>query len=101
MRSVLGLFSVLALGLLAAGVLAVVGNGPLTRLGSGGAGDDGFVIDHASLLLGLALGVVISTLARISWAELPRRAVAWLMANERNFARLAWAGVLVAILLFY
>jgi len=101
MKSVLGVFSLLALGLLGAGVLAVVGSAPLTRFSSGAGSEGGFVSDYRSLLLGVAIGVVLSTLARISWAEMPRRVATWLLANERNFVRLAWAAALVAVLLFY
>jgi len=101
MKSVLGFFSLLAFGVLAAGVLAVVASGSLPRLPFGEGTGEGLNIDLGSLLVGLAAGLLLSALARISWAELPRRTVSWLLANERNFARLAWGFLFVVILLFY
>jgi hypothetical protein len=40
-------------------------------------------------------------LLQISWFELPRRIVRWLIANERNFYRIGIAGGCLAVLLFY
>lgn len=102
MRSAIGFLSLLAFGFLAAGVLTVVGSGShgdlsldrLTGLSSEG-------VHLGSLLTGLVLGIVLSGLARVSWAELPRRFVLWLLAYERTFYRLALVGVLVGMLLFY
>ncbi len=99
MRAVLGFFSLMAFAVLGLGVLAVVASGTLPHIPFGnGAGGD---LDTASALVGLAAGVVLSALARVSWSELPRRTVAWLMANERNFARLAWGLLFIGILFFY
>ena len=102
MRSAIGFLSLLAFGILAAGVLTVVGSSPTTdfsldaALGAGPAG-----VHLGSLLIGLVLGVVLSAIARISWAELPRRFVGWLLAYERAFYRLALAGVFLGVILFY
>lgn len=102
MRSAIGFLSLLAFGFLAAGVLTVVGSGTSTdfsldaALGAGHAG-----VHLGSLLIGMVLGVVLSALARVSWAELPRRLVGWILAYERAFYRLALAGVFVGVLLFY
>jgi hypothetical protein len=96
MKSVLAFFSLLALAFLAAGMITVVGSNSLGRLPA-----EGFAVDHASLLLGIALGFCLATLARVSWAEMPRRLVLWVQANERNFVRLAWASIFVAVLLYY
>jgi hypothetical protein len=101
MKSVLGFFSLLALGVLGAGVLAVVGSGPLSQLHANAPYGDGAGIDMGSLLMGLAAGLLLATLARVSWAELPTRVVSWLLANERNFARLAWGLIFIVILFFY
>jgi hypothetical protein len=101
MKSVLGFFSLLAFGFLAAGVLAVIGSSEMSRAPFQGIGNGEMTIDLGSLLLGLAAGLLLSALARVSWAELPGRTVTWLLANERNFARLAWAVLFGVILLFY
>ncbi len=103
MRSVLSVVSLLAFGVLGLGVLAVVGAVPLSQLHvdtTYGYGD-GIDLDAASLLLGLAGGILLSTLARVSWSEVPGHFATWLLANERNFARLAWGLIFVVILYFY
>jgi hypothetical protein len=102
MRSAIGFLSLLAFGFLAAGVLTVVGSGPSSELSLDAAiGAAHGSVHLGSLLLGLVLGIVLSALARVSWSELPRRFVAWLLAYERTFYRLALAAVFVGILLFY
>ncbi|MEQ1713068.1 MAG: hypothetical protein ABL908_16925 [Hyphomicrobium sp.] len=106
MRSMFGFLSLLALGLMLAVALALVGAG----LSASGGGFEarqsfglpgGFQLDYPSLLLGLALGIVMATLARLSWAEMPRRLALWLMANERNFYRGAMAAMFLGVLMFY
>lgn len=102
MRSAIGFLSLLAFGFLAAGVLTVVGTAPLPNLSIDqilSADQSG--VHLGSLLLGLVLGLVLSALARVSWAELPRRFVGWLLAYERSFYRLALAAIFVGILVFY
>lgn len=102
MRSAIGFLSLLAFGFLAAGVLTVVGSGPAAQSALeaiAGVGETG--VHLGSLLIGMVLGVVLSALARVSWADLPRRLVAWLLAHERGFYRLALVGAFVGFLLFY
>ncbi|MCC7252774.1 hypothetical protein [Hyphomicrobium sp.] len=102
MRSAIGFLSLLAFGFLAAGVLTVAGSGTATDFSFDGATGIGATGVHlGSLLIGMVLGIVLSALARVSWAELPRRFAGWLLAYERAFYRLALAGVFVGILLFY
>jgi hypothetical protein len=106
MRSAIGFLSLLACGFLAAGVLMAAGSGtgsgPVLWAAAGEAfGGDGTGIHLGSLLLGLVLGCVLSALARVSWSQLPSRFGAWLLSNERNFYRVAWAGIFVGILVFY
>lgn len=102
MRSAIGFLSFLAFGVLAAGVLAVVGSGSAShdmREAVMGLGETG--VHLGSLLIGMVLGVVLSALARVSWTELPRRFVGWLLAHERGFYRLALLGAVLAFLVFY
>ncbi len=102
MRSAIGFLSLLAFGVLAAGVLTVVGSGPSADFSFGAAMDATHGGVHlGSLLIGLVLGIFLSALARVSWAELPRRFVFWLVAYERTFYRLALAGVFIGVLVFY
>ena len=58
-------------------------------------------LHYPSLLLGLALGIVLTGLAGISWGELPRRVIHWLLVNERNFYRVGFAVLCLGVLLFY
>ena len=99
MRVSLNYLSLLALGLLIAGAIALTlnGLGIWVDPAEGGA----LPLDYASLVLGLALGLSLSSLADIDWLELPLRFVTWLWENERNFYRLGMAVMLVGVLLFY
>ncbi len=102
MRSAIGFLSLLAFGFLAAGVLTVAGTAPVSGLSINQLlGSEHSGVHLGSLLLGLVLGLVLSALARVSWAELPRRFVGWLLHHERSFYRLALACVFIGILVFY
>ncbi len=103
MRSALSFLSLLAFGVLGAGILTVLGSAggdaavaELLSLRDGVSG-----LHPGSLLIGLVLGVVLSALARVSWSELPRRFVAWLLGHERVFFRLGLVGVFLGVLVFY
>ena len=102
MRTVLGFCSTLAVGFLIAAWLAVAGTGPTaqypyTAMHPG----QGFTLDYGSVLLGLVIGLILPWFGRFSWADLPRRAITWVLTNERNFFRAGIAAVLVGVLIFY
>ena len=103
MRSAIGFLSLLAFGVLAAGVLMVISSGTSSDfsfdavLGSGHTGG----VHLGSLLMGLVLGAVLSALARVSWTELPRRFIGWMLTHERGFYRLVIAAAFVGVLVFY
>jgi hypothetical protein len=97
MRAVLSFVSLMAVGLIAASALAIIG----ANLGQMPAGGGAPLIDYRSLSIGLVIGLMLSWLARVSWAEVPRRILNWLWANERNFYRGALALALFGILVFY
>lgn len=103
MKSAISFLSLLAFGFLAAGILTVLGSGgsgtDLPLVASLGNEHGGFHL--LSLLLGLVLGIVLSALARISWAELPRRFAGWILQYERSFYRMALAAALIGVLVFY
>ena len=102
MRSALGFLSLLAFGVLCAGVLTVVGSGSNDAAFAELLGlQNGEGLHLGSLFIGLVLGVVLSALARVSWSELPRRFVVWLLSHERIFFRLGLVGVFLGILVFY
>jgi hypothetical protein len=97
MKPVLSFISLMAVGLIAASAVAMIGAG-LMRIP---AGEGAPVLDYRSLSIGLVVGLMLSWLARLSWAEMPRRLLNWLWANERNFYRAALAFVLLGVLIFY
>jgi hypothetical protein len=97
MKPVLSFVSLMAVGLIAASAVALVGAG-FFRVPADGSAP---LLDYRSLSIGLIIGLMLSWLARISWAEMPRRMLNWLWANERNFYRGALALVLLGILVFY
>jgi hypothetical protein len=102
MRTVLGFFSMLAAGFVIASWLAVAGTGPIAQYPNAAMhSGQGFSLDYPSVLLGLAIGIVLPFFTRFSWADFPRRAVAWLLNNERNFYRFGMAAVLICVLVFY
>ncbi len=97
MKPVLSFVSLMAVGLIAASAVALVGAG-LFRVPTDGSLP---LLDYRSLSIGLIIGLMLSWLAQISWAEMPRRMLNWLWANERNFYRGALALMLLGILVFY
>lgn len=101
MRQSLSFLSLIALAVLAAGMVGVVGLGPLDSKTTADATAGTFTLDYRSLLLGTVLGVGLASLFRLSWAELPRRAIAWLYGNERRIIRCGYAAILLGVLLFY
>lgn len=97
MKPVLSFVSLMAVGLIAASAVAMIGAGLMRMPASEGAP----LLDYRSLSIGLVIGLMLSWLARVSWAEMPRRILTWLWANERNFYRAALAMVLLGVLIFY
>lgn len=100
MRSLLGFLSLSAVAVLVAGGFMVGAPaicGSSSQPGSIAAG--GF--DYRALFAGLALGLLLANLARLSWTDLPHQALAWIRANEHNMHRLGWAALLLAVLFFY
>jgi hypothetical protein len=97
MKAVLSFVSLMAIGLMTASALALIVAGPA----HGPAGDPMPLIDYRSLSIGLVVGLMMSSLARLSWAEMPRRFLNWVWANERNFYRVALAILMIGIIIFY
>jgi hypothetical protein len=97
MKAVLSFVSLMAIGLMTASALALIVAGPA----HGPAGEATPLIDYRSLSIGLVVGLMMSSLARLSWAEMPRRFLNWVWANERNFYRVALAILMIGIIIFY
>lgn len=101
MRSIASFASLLALGLLAGGILTMATSGSKTSgaLANGIDGTGG--LEFRSLLIGLMLGLVLSNLSRVPWTEFPRRVVAWVLSYEHNFFYAGVAVFLLFVLIFY
>lgn len=99
MGAVLGFASKLAVGMMLAVALAFVVIAMASKTGAAPA--RGGLVDYFSLTIGLAVGLGLGALGRISWSQLPRAALNWLFANERNFWRAGMAAVFLAVLLWW
>ena len=100
MRSVLGFLLLAGLAVAASAGLSLTSpaDGGLTRVDLVAGAR---ALDPDSLLTGVLLGLGLAMVAGVPWSTLPGRAAAWLAARERAFYRLVWAGLFLAILLFY
>ncbi|MGQ0672507.1 MAG: hypothetical protein ACT4N2_06445 [Hyphomicrobium sp.] len=103
MRRILGFLSVVALAVLSVGALSVAGLAPVSAPEdmTASAVPGRIALDQQSLLVGTVLGVLLATLGRLSWADYPRRAIHWMLANERRIMRGGFAVIFLAVLLYY
>lgn len=105
MRALITFLALMALGLLAAVVIALVATGvfdPRTASMTGSVGRRSAMgVDYSSFLMGLAAGIALTGLARVSWADLPRRAIAWLLENRKTMRRASYAAFFLALLILY
>jgi Mg2+/citrate symporter len=108
MRAALTFFSSLALAVMTAAAIVAIapwlsGHPSQTTLGgqvgTGLAGQSG--LHFESLLLGVVLGLVIGTMGRYNWGDIPRRAVTWVLIRERQFFYYTLIAGCVGVLLFY
>lgn len=100
MRTMLTFFSTLAFAVMtAAAIVAVMpwlsGRTSATVLG----GDGG--LQFESLVFGIVIGLIINSVARYEWGDIPRRIVTWILIRERQFFYYALIGGCLAVLLFY
>jgi hypothetical protein len=109
MRQTLQFLGLMACGLLLAGVATFVVSGIIgspTGPRSGAISTNGpgsrsaMGIDYMSFGVGLAAGLILAQLARLSWSDMPRRAIAWVIANRRNAKYCAYAAFWIAVLIF-
>ena len=99
MRTVLGFFSSLALGLMIASILVVGATNVMNTPAH--APMSGTLLDYLSVIIGLGLGLVIAILGRISWSELPRRAAQFVMHHAYRLRLIAWAALFTAVLIYF
>ncbi|MEQ1716100.1 MAG: hypothetical protein ABL907_08975 [Hyphomicrobium sp.] len=100
MRSVLGFFSMLAIGVMMLAVAAAIQPWIMSRLMGPGL-DAGAGIHFQSAFAGLSLGLLLGVLARFHWADAPRRIVTWFLVRERQFFYYALIAGCIGVLLFY
>jgi len=95
MRTLLGIAAMLTLGL----ALPAVLTGTMHVPAAGAlAGLMPAQVDPASFGLGILAGLLLGVLARMSWRNLPQRAVAWALANGRDFRLIGWGAAFLAVL---
>ena len=97
MRAALGFFWLLTLGLVLAAVLGMA-MPDFTRLD--GPPASGLALDYMSVAAGLGIGLALALLMRISWSQLPSRAVQGLLGYARRWSLLGWAVVFAAVLIY-
>jgi hypothetical protein len=100
MKQTLQFLGLMACGLLVAGVAMLLvqafgGSGAVIPGARSAAG-----IDYMSFGIGLALGLMMAEVARLSWSDMPRRAIAWVLANRRNAKYCGYACVWIAVLIY-
>ena len=100
MRAVLSFFSVLAFGAMSAAVLIAVlpwvsGHAP----DSVKALTDG--LQFNSVMLGLVFGLMLGSLGRYNWSDIPRRVVTWFLIRERQFFYYALIAICAGVLFYY
>jgi hypothetical protein len=88
-------FWLLTLGL----VLAVV-LGTAMPMSPDGAPATSLPLDYTSAAAGLAIGLVIALLTRISWSQLPSRALQGLLGYARRWSLVGLALAFAAVLIY-
>ena len=104
MRSVLSFISFLALGLIVAAVFMSAPGGSTNSADLGRLLDDfdwhAPALDYRSVVAGLAIGVVVASIAQISWGEVARRVAAWVVSQAHRLLLLSIAAALLGVIIF-
>lgn len=90
----------MACGIIVAAIMLFVGEAVISGGGPRLAGRSALGVDYVSFGIGLAMGLVLAELARLSWSDMPRRAVAWIIANRRNVRYCGYACVWLVVLIY-
>lgn len=98
MRPMLEFVSTLAVGFFAAAVIAV---GASNLLPGGITGAGWARLDFGSVGIGVVAGMLMSSIARVGWGELPRRAVGYIVSKRGTIRLMGWGAVFAAVLLLY
>lgn len=100
LRATLTFFSTLAVGILTAGALVALMPSIGTDADVATAGQSGG-LHFESVLLGVLFGLVLGTVARYNWADVPRRVITWFLIRERQFFYYFLIAICIGVLLFY
>jgi hypothetical protein len=100
MRSVLGFFSMLAVGVMTLAVIIALLPWFSARMADAGLAPPG-ALQFESALAGLSLGLLLGVLARYHWSDIPRRLVTWFLVRERQFFYYALIAGCIGVLIFY
>ncbi|MEQ1670554.1 MAG: hypothetical protein ABL893_06835 [Hyphomicrobium sp.] len=100
MRGMLTFFSTLAFAVMTAAAIVAIMPWLSGRTAAAATAAEGG-LHLESLLLGVVLGLVIGSVARFEWADIPRRIVTWVLIRERQFFYYALIGGCIGVLLFY
>ena len=105
MRQTLQFLALMACGLLLAGtsmlvIQAISGDTGARAGGALATGRSALGIDYVSFGVGLAMGLTMAEIARLSWSDMPRRAIGWIIANRHNAKYGVVAIASVAVLVF-
>jgi hypothetical protein len=98
MRTTLQFLGLMATGLVVATIVGLLA-GRLLPPDAGAS--ERIVLDYGSLSLGLAVGLVLGALSRVSWSEAARRAADRLLCGGWRLARLAALIAVGAAVLYY
>ena len=60
----------------------------------------GSAFDYMSVAVGLGIGLALAVLTRISWSQLPSRALQGLLGYARRWSLLAWPSLFAAVLIY-
>ena len=103
MRHTLQFLGLMACGLLLVGMLILVAQSlagvPVSR-GVGFGARSAAGIDYVSFGIGLAMGLTLAELARLSWADMPRRAISWLIQNRSGMKYCGYACAWLVVLFY-
>ena len=100
MRAVLSFFSVLAFGAMTAAALIAVLPWISGRTPAGlKAMTDG--LQFNSVMFGIVFGLMLGSLGRYNWTDVPRRIVTWFLVRERQFFYYTLIAICAGVLLYY
>lgn len=94
----------MACGLLFAGIVALIlsaSSSPrAAHVVTDMSGRSAAGIDYISFAIGLASGLALAEIARLSWSDMPRRLIGWLVAKRHGMKYFAYGCVWLTVLIY-